>query len=58
MNQSSLKLKLELLNSLREGKVEKSHQLLNEICKITKSNPDLYGKFQEFISENKKGCMH
>lgn len=50
MAQNSLQLKLQLLRTLKGGNIEEIHNLVNQIRAVTKINPELYEKFNSFVS--------
>lgn len=56
MSQTPLALKLKLLQTLRTGSLAETQALISQISCVTKINPELYEKFNRFITENKDGC--
>lgn len=53
MTESSLQLKLKLLKTLQNGSINDIQAQIKEIQSKTKTNPELYHKFQSFITHNK-----
>ena len=48
-----LEQKLALLKSLKEGNMEYSQSSLEELTKTSKTNPELYQKFHQFVTQHK-----